>query len=104
MRDFRDYVPPPKALKRSPRDYMIAGWLFTAVGFFGAAIGLFYLMHGSTMSFSSALVTVIPLFLIFAAMGWSYFRMGEDGFGVMASYLSAAVGACGLLAAWLFGK
>ncbi len=28
--------------------------------------------------------------------------MGEDGLGVTASYLSAATGACALLAAWLF--
>ena len=104
MRDFRDYVPPPKKLKRSPADYRRIGWLFIAVGFIGSAIGLVYMMHGGSMSFGQALVSIIPLFLIFAAFGWSYFSMGEDGLGVTISYLSAAIGACGLLAAWLFDK
>jgi hypothetical protein len=103
MRDFRNYVPPDKP-KRSPAGYRKAGWLFIALGFFVSAVGLFYMMHDGSMSFSLALVTVLPLFLIFAAFGWSQFSMGKDGLGVMVSYLSTALGACGFLAAWLFGK
>jgi hypothetical protein len=39
-----------------------------------------------------------------AAFGSAIWRQGAEGIGPMVTYLSAVVGACGAVAAWLWGK
>lgn len=104
MHNFRGYVPPPKAPKRTPAEYARIGKTIIALGaiFF---IGSFaYMLRSSTMTPMQALVASLPLFLIFASFGWTIWQQGMDGLGPMIAYLSAVVAACGAVAAWLWGK
>jgi hypothetical protein len=99
-----EYVPPPKAPKRTPADFARIGKLTIAAG---AAIftgGFVYSVHGGTMTWGQAFAAMLPLFLIFCAMGAAIWKQGAEGIGPMVAYLSAAVGLCGFVAYWFWGK
>jgi hypothetical protein len=99
-----EYVPPPKRRVLTPAQYARMGKLIIAAG---AAIfigGFAYCVHGSTMTPGQAFVAMAPLFLIFCAIGGAMWKQGAEGVGPMVAYLAAAVGACGAVAAWLWGK
>jgi hypothetical protein len=98
------YGPPPKAPKRTPADYAQIGKLTIVTGALIFIGGFAYGVRGSSMTSGQAFVAMFPLFLIFAAIGGAIWKQGVDGVGPMVAYLSAAVGACGLAAAWLWGK
>ncbi|ARQ00686.1 hypothetical protein [Pseudorhodoplanes sinuspersici] len=103
MYNFRNYVPPPKAPKRTPADYARIGKTIIALGavFF---IGSFaYMRQGSTMSSMQALVASFPMLLIFVGFGAAIWKQGMAGLGPMIAYLSAVIAACGAAAAWLWG-
>jgi hypothetical protein len=79
------------------------GRLVIGIGVVFCAGALGYLLHGG-QPFGTAVITILPLFGIFVAMGWSMCRLGADGPGVMAAYLAAVVGACGLVASCVTGR
>ncbi len=99
-----EYVPPPQRPERTPADYARMGKLIIAAGALVFIGGFAYSVHGSTMAPMQAFVAMLPLFLIFAAVGAAIWKQGAEGLGPMVAYLSAAVGACGAVAAWLWGK
>jgi|GEM_PF-5513137 len=99
-----EYVPPPKRPQRTPADHARMGKLIIVAGALIFIGGFAYLMHGGTMTSKQAFVVMIPLFLIFAAFGGAIWKQSTDGIGPMVAYLTAAVGACGAVAAWLWGK
>jgi hypothetical protein len=99
-----EYVPPPKRPKRTPEDYARGGKLIIGLGGVFFVAGFAYMLHGTTMSPMQVMVATFPLFLIYAGFGWSIWRQGMEGLGPMLAYLSAVLGACGLVAAWLWGQ
>ena len=98
------YVPPPKRPIRTGADRRRFGKIVIAVGvvFFIGSFG--YAMHGGTMTKSQAFIATFPLFLILAAFGGAIWKQGAEGIGPMVAYLSAAVGLCGAVAYWIWGK
>jgi hypothetical protein len=98
----QDYVPPPKP--RTPAQYARMGKVTIVAGALLFIGGVIYIARGTTMSPSQAIMAMLPLFLIFAAVGGAMLKQGAEGVGPMVAYLSAATGACGLVAAWLWGK
>ena len=99
----RDYVPPPKAPKRTPVVCARIGKLTIAAGALFFIGGFAYGVRGSSMTSLHAFMAMLPLFLIFAAVGAAIWKQGADGIGPMVAYLAAAVGACVAVAAWLWG-
>ena len=99
-----EYVSPPKRPQRTPADYARMGKIIIAVGTLIFIGGFAYAARGSTMTSQQAFIAMVPLFLIFAAFGGAIWKQGAEGIGPMVAYLSAAVGACGAVAAWLWGK
>jgi hypothetical protein len=97
-----DYVPPPKP--RTPAHYARMGKVTIATGALLFIGGVIYVTRGGSMSPSQAIMAMLPLFLIFAAVGGAMLKQGAQGVGPMVAYLSAATGACGLVSAWLWGK
>jgi hypothetical protein len=101
MFDVKEPPHVPKA--RSPEEWSRFGRLTIALGVVSCLAGFAYFLHGG-FTVASALVSILPLFGIFAAVGWSMCRMSGDGPGVMIGYLAAAVGACGLVASCVAGR
>ena len=99
-----EYVPPERALKRTPADFARIGKLTIASGALVFIGGFIYGVRGSTMTWGQAFAAMFPLFLIFCAFGAAIWKRGAEGVGPMVAYLSAAVGACGAVAVWLWGK
>ena len=97
-------VPPPKARNRTPAELAWTGKLTIAAGALVFIGGFAYFTRGGAMAPAQAFVMMLPLFLIFCAVGGAIWKQGADGIGPMVAYLSAAVGACGAVAAWLWGK
>jgi hypothetical protein len=99
-----EYVPPPKRRTLTPAQHARMGKLIIAAG---AAIfigGFAYSVHGGTMAPAQAFVAMFPLLLIFCAVGAAMWKQGAQGVGPMVAYLSAAVGLCGFVAYWFWGK
>ena len=99
-----EYVPPPRRPDRSPAEQARLGRGVMALGVVVFAGGFAYFVYGSTMTAAQAVLAILPLAMIFVAVGWSICRMGEDGPGVIAGYLTAAVGVGALFASLLWGK
>ncbi len=100
----RDYVPPQQPPKRTPAQLARIGKLTIATGALLFIGGFVYAVHGGTMTAAQALVAMAPLFLIFCAIGGAIWKQGAAGIAPMVAYLSVAVGLCGLVAAWFWGK
>jgi hypothetical protein len=98
-----EYVPPPKAPQRTSAQRARMGKLTIAAGVLIFIAGFAFLRRGNTMTPLQSFGTMLPLFLIFAAVGAAIWKQGADGVGPMVAYLSAAIGACGVVAAWLWG-
>jgi hypothetical protein len=95
---------PPSVRKRIPPErYALMGRVIIGFGVVASAAGYGYMLHGG-MTPGMSLISVLPLLGIFTAIGWSYARMGQDGVGIMAGYLSGCVALCALIVAWLTGK
>ena len=100
----RDYVPPPKPPIRTDADRRRFGMAVIAFGIVFFIGSFIYGRSSTTMTAGQAFVATFPLFLIFAAIGGAIWKQGAEGIGPMVAYLAAAVGACGAVAAWLWGK
>jgi hypothetical protein len=100
----RDYVPPPKRPLRTDADRRRIGLGVIAFGVVFFVGSFVYVRHGSTLSSAQAFVATFPLALLFFAFGGAIWKQGAEGIGPMVAYLSAAVGLCGLVAYWFWGK
>jgi hypothetical protein len=99
-----EYVPPPKAQNRTPAQYARIGKVTIAAGALIFVAGFAYLRSGNTMTPLQSFAAMLPLFLMFCAIGGAIWKQGTQGIGPMVAYLAAAVGACGVVAAWLWGQ
>jgi hypothetical protein len=95
--------PPHIPKVRSPEEWARYGRWTIALGVVFCLGGFAYFLQNG-FSVGNAIISILPLFAIFTAVGWAMCRMGGDGPGIMIGYLAAAVGACGLLASWMTGK
>jgi len=99
-----DLKEPPHVPKpRSPQQWTRLGRWTIALGVVFCLGGFAYFLHGG-FTVGNAIISILPLFGIFAAVGWSMCRMGGDGPGIMIGYLAAAVGACGLVVSCVTGR
>ncbi len=99
-----EYVPPPKVPQRTPADFARIGKLTIVSGALLFIGGFAFVLHGATMTWGQAFATMVPLFLIFCATGGAIWKQGAEGIGPMVGYLSIAVGLCGFVAYWFWGK
>ena len=95
--------PPSVPKPVSPEHYRRMGWIIIGFGVVASAAGYAYMLKGG-MPAGTSFVSVLPLFGIATALGWSYLRMGQEGATAMVGYLSACVGLCALVAAWWTGR
>lgn len=99
-----EYVPPPKAPKRTPEDHARIGKIVIGLGALFFIGGFVYAKQDTTTTSTQVFVAMFPLFLIFAAIGGAIWKQGAEGIKPMVAYLSAAVGLCGFVAYWFWGK
>ena len=64
-----EYVPPPKAPKRTPEDHARIGKIVIGLGALFFIGGFVYAKQDTTTTSTQVFVAMFPLFLIFAAIG-----------------------------------